>query len=210
MSHKISLKDAERKVFITATNDGLWDIFLACIFLMFIIALYLAPSLGDFWSSALFIPYLTLVYLAIWLVRKYVVTPRIGRVQFGQVRKTRLAKFSTVMLIVNILAFILGLAAAIWFESVPGQVISMIFGLTLLTGFSAAAYFLDIGRLYFYGLLAGFAPLVGEWFWSQGYADHHGFPVTFGALAGLTFMVGLVIFARFLHDNPLPAGENTI
>ena len=68
MSQKISLKAAERKAFRTTYNDGLVDIFLGCFFLMFVIAPYLSASLGDFWSSAVFLPFWALVYLAIWLI----------------------------------------------------------------------------------------------------------------------------------------------
>jgi hypothetical protein len=90
VSQKISLKEAERKAFRTTLNDGLVDIFLGCFLLMFVIALYLSENLGDFWSSAVFLPFLALVYLAIWLIRRYVVTPRIGMVKFGQARKAKL------------------------------------------------------------------------------------------------------------------------
>ena len=37
MPQPISLKEAEKKAFITASNDGFWDIFLGCFFLIFVI-----------------------------------------------------------------------------------------------------------------------------------------------------------------------------
>lgn len=204
MSHQISLKEAERKVFRATYNDGLWDIFLGCYFLIFAIAPFLSPSLGDFWSTVVFIPFWGLVYLVIWLLRKYVVTPRVGSVKLGRPRKTRLVKFTVVMLIVNVIAFILGLIAAMSFGRIPGQMFTIILGLILMIGFSIAAYFLDFNRLYIYGLLVGLSPLIGEWLWSQGYAAHHGFPVTFGTTAGIMILVGLVVFVRLLRDNPVP------
>jgi len=204
VSQKISLKEAERKAFRTTFNDGLVDIFLGCFLLMFVIGLYLSDSLGDFWSSAVFLPFLALVYLAIWLIRRYVVTPRVGMVKFGQARKAKLAKFTVVMLVINVVAFILGSVAALTFGSVPGQMISILFGLILLMGFSIAAYFLDFSRLYIYGLLAGLSPLIGEWLWTHGYATHHGFPITFGTSSGIMILVGLAVFIRLLHNNPVP------
>jgi hypothetical protein len=204
MSHQISLKEAERKVFRATYNDGLWDIFLGCFFLMFAIAPYLSSSLGDFLSTLVFLPFWGLVYLVIWLLRKYVVTPRVGSVKYGRARKTKLVKFSVVMLIVNVIAFILGLIAAMNFGRIPGQMFTVIFGLILLIGFSIAAYFLDFNRLYIYGLLVGLSPLIGEWLWSQGYVTHHGFPVTFGITTGIMIFVGLVVFVRLLRDNPVP------
>lgn len=204
MSQKISLKEAERKAFRTTLNDGLVDIFLGCFLLMFVIGLYLSDSLGDFWSSAVFLPFLALVYLAIWLIRRYVVTPRIGMVKFGQARKAKLAKFTVVMLVINVVALILGSVAALSFGSVPGQMISILFGLILLMGFSIAAYFLHFNRLYIYGLLVGLSPLIGEWLWTHGYATHHGFPITFGTSSGIMILVGLAVFIRLLHNNPVP------
>jgi hypothetical protein len=207
MSQKISLKEADRKVFRTAYNDGLWDIFLGCFILMFAIAPFLSPSLGDFWSSALFLPFWGLVFLVIRLIRKYVVTPRVGVVKYGQARRNKLMKFSVVMLIVNVIALILGFVAAMNFGRVPGQMTTIIFGLIFLIGFSIAAYFLDFSRLYIYGLLVGLSPLVGEWLYTYGNAAHHGFPITFGTTAGFMILVGLTVFVRLLRDNPVPREE---
>lgn len=212
MSKQISLKEAERKAFRTRYDDGLWDIFLGSYFLMFVIALYLSPILGDLWSSVVLLPFWLLVFLVILLIRKHVVTPRVGVVKFGLARKTKLAKFTVVMLVVNVIAFILGLVAAMSFGKVPGQMYSIGFGMALLIGFSMAAYFLDFNRLYIYGLLVGLSPLVGEWLWTHGYATHHGFPITFGTSSCIMIFVGLAIFVRLLHDNPdppegIPSGE---
>ena len=204
MSQKISLKEAERKAFRTTYNDGLWDIFLGCFFLIFVIAPFLSTSLGDFWSSAVFVPFWGLVFLVIRLIRKHVVTPRVGVVSLGLARKTKLAKFTVVMLAVNVIAFILGLVAAFGFGKAPGQIYSITLGMIVLIGFSIAAYFLDFNRLYAYGLLVGVSPLVGEWLWTQGYATHHGFPITFGTAAGIMILVGLSVFVRLLRDHPVP------
>ena len=204
MSQRISLKEAERKAFRIKYDDGLWDIFLGCFFLTFIIALYLSASLGDFWSSAVMLPLWVLVYLAIWLIRRYVVNPRIGMVKFGRARIAKLAKFTGVMLVINVIAFILGIAAAMSFGSVTGQMVSIIFGMIPLIGFSIAAYFLDFNRLYVYGLLTGFSPLAGEWLWAHGYASHHGLPIVFGVSAGIMIVTGLFLFVRLLCDNPIP------
>lgn len=204
MSQQISLKDAERKVFRITYNHGLWDVFLGCFFLIFVIGPYLSSSLGDFWSSFVFLPFWGAVFLVIQLLRKLVIAPRMGIVHFGSVRKTKLMKFSFVMLAINIVAFILGLVAALNFGKVPGQMYSITIGLTLLIGFSFAAYILDFSRLFLYGLFVGLSPLIGEWLWTHGYASHHGFPITFGVSSGVMILVGVALFLRFLHDNPYP------
>ena len=101
MSEPISLKDAETKAFTSIYNDGLWDVFLGCFLLMFAIAPLLSASLGDFWSSAVFLPFWALVFVVIRLIRKQVVIPRVGFAKFGRARKAKLRRFSILMLVVD-------------------------------------------------------------------------------------------------------------
>jgi hypothetical protein len=204
MSEAVSLKDTERKAFTATHNDGLWDILLGCFILVFAIAPFLSASMGDLWSSVVFLPFWGLVYLAIRLIRKHVVTPRVGIVKWGHARKAKLRRFSLIMLAVNVFALILGFIAATNVGKIPGQMITLVFALGFLLAFSIAAYFLDFSRLYVYGLLVGFSPLVGEWLWLHNKASHHGFPVTFGTSAAVMIVVGLIVFVRLVRDNPLP------
>jgi len=202
MHSPVSLKSAERKVFQSTFADGLWDVFIGTFALEFAIAPLLSKYLGDFWSSAVFLPVFGLVYLTIWLVRKYVVTPRIGTVSLGKVRRQKLQKFSLIMLIANIVIFVLGFIAALNFRRLPGLGIAGLLGLFLLVGFSVAAYILDYARLYIYGLMFFVAPLVGEWLFQNQGASHHGYPIVFGFSAGVMILTGLVLFIRLLKNNP--------
>lgn len=203
MSGKISLPEAEQKAFRLRYDDGLWDLVLGSFFLIFPLAVYLSPSLGDFWSSAAIVPLLAVVWLAVWQVRKHVVQPRIGTMSPGPARRAVLFRFTRVMLVANVAALILGLIAALTVGRMPGLLTGIIFGMMLLVGFTFAAYLLGFSRLYVYGLLLGLCPPVGEYFWSRGLLPHHGFPVTFGTAAGVMIFVGLVVFIRLLRDNPL-------
>jgi hypothetical protein len=114
------------------------------------------------------------------------------------------------MLLVNIIVFILGVIAVLSFGIVSMQIYPAILGLTLLIGFSLAAYFLDFPRLYIYGLLLAISPLVGEWLYTHGYASHHGWPIAFGVTCGIMILTGLIIFFRFLHNNPFPVMEASV
>jgi hypothetical protein len=202
MSQSISLKQAERKVFTTAFQDGLWDVFIGCFVLIFAIAPFLSTVLGDFWSSVVFLPFWALVYLAIWLVRRFVVTPRIGLVRFGSSRKAKLSRFTAIAVAVNALGFVLGVVAA-QMSGKPGWMFLTPFGLLMLTVFSLAAYYLDCTRLYLYGVLTALSPLVGEWLWACGRVSHHGFPITFGTTAAIMIIIGLIKFALLLRDHPV-------
>ncbi len=201
MDKQISLKSAERKAFQLSFADGLWDVFIGCIFLQFAIAPFLSEFIGDFWSSAIFLPFWGLVYLGIRLIRKYVVASRIGKVIYGKPRLKRLRVFSKVMLVTNVVILVLGLVAALGVVSLPGNTYVLFLGLFVLCGFSAAAYTLDYSRLYIYGLLLFVIPQVGEWLYANHGAVHHGFPISFGFSAGLTILTGLVTFFRFLANT---------
>jgi len=208
MQTPISLKSAERQAFQASFADGLWDVLIGCFVLQLAIAPLLSERLGDFWSSAIFLPFWGLVYLAIWLVRKQILAPRLGAVSFGKTRRARMRKFSLVMVAANALMLLLGLLAVLNFNRLPGFGIASLFSLFLLVGFSIAAWLLDFPRLYIYGLPLFLAPLVGEWLYSQHGFAHHGYPVVFGVAAGVMILTGLVNFVRVLrHHPPINAGE---
>ena len=207
MSESISLKEAERRAFRSTFDDGLWDVFLGFFFLMFAFAPILSVYLGDFWSSAVFLPVWILVYLAILCIRKRIVKPRMGVAKYGRSRQVKMKRFTVIMLVINTILFLLGLYAAANFRAMPGWTVAVVLGLMLLMGFSLSAYFLDFNRLYLYGLLAGFAPLVGEWLFLNKGASHHGYPIVFGFMAVFMVVVGLVVFLRLLRENPLPEEE---
>ena len=184
MNSPISLKSAERKVFRITFADGLWDVFLGGIFLQFAIAPLLSETMGDFWSSFIFLPVWGILYFVIRLIRKNLIIPRIGIVNLGKPRKKKLRVFTTIMLVVNIAVFLLGLAVFLVYPRISGELIAGILGIFILSALSAAAYFLDYPRLFFYGLLLLAAPLVGEWLYANHGVSHHGYPVVFGFTSG--------------------------
>lgn len=204
MSHEINLKEAERKVFRSAFQDGLVEIMLGCVVLMFAIAPFFSPYLGDFWSSAVFLPFWAGVYCLLWVVRRQVVRPRVGVVEFGAWRRARLLRFNVVVLVAGIVALILGILSALSFGSVPGWTHVARFSLIILIGFCVTAYFLDFAGLYLYGVLIALAPLIGEGLYVYLGVPHHGYPVTFGLTAGLLILVGLVKLVKLLHTYPQP------
>jgi len=209
MPQTISLKKVEAKAFKASIHDGLWDVLIGCFVLQFAVAPLLSSSLGDFWSSAVFVPFLLLVYIAVRAVRKRVVAPRAGVVKYGAARRTMLIKLNALAFVVLLVAFLLGILSALYFDVVPSWIPSAVFGAIILVLLGTAAHFLDFPHLYIYGALAALSPLAGEWLWRNMSVPHHGFPVTFGATAAIIITVGLVKFARHLRDNPIPEGESS-
>lgn len=208
MTENISLKEVERKAFASAYQDGLWDIFIGFVLLAWAFAPLLSPRLGDFWSSAVLFGSWPFVFLAIWWVRRVVVTPRVGTVRFGSWRTGRMIRFNVVMLVFLSFSAILGMVLALNFAVLPGWLHAAPFSLIVLIGFSVAAYFLDFTRLYVYGILFALSPLVGRWLRLQWGIPHNGYPLTFGISAAIAMVVGVTKFARLLRDHPVPAQES--
>jgi hypothetical protein len=191
------LRQAERRAFRTAYDDGLWDVLLACVVAMLAIGPLLSESLGDFWSAAVFLPVWAGAYLVIWLIRRWVVAPRVGVVRFGEYRQRRLRTFTLLMLAGNVVALVGGLVCLALAPS-AGLAPVIVFCLTVLVFASAAAYFLDTPRLFLYGLLLAVSFAVGEWLFREGYAAHHGFPIVFGVATIVIASVGVVRFVRLV------------
>lgn len=203
MSNQISLRETERKVYQSAFQDGLVDISIGCFILMFAIGPFLTTYLGDFWGSVVFVPFWALCFLILWLIRRFMVQPRIGLVRFGPWRIARVKRFSAVMLFICTLAFILGILSVVRFDAVPGWMHTARFSLVFLLGFSVAGYLMEFTRLYLYGILIALSPLIGELLYEYLQVPHHGYPVTFGFTAVLMIATGLVLLIRLLRDHPL-------
>ena len=207
MAENISLKEVERKAFASAYQDGLWDIFIGFVLLAWAFAPLLSPRLGDFWSSAVLFGPWPFVFLAIWWVRRVVVTPRVGTVRFGSWRTGRMIRFNLVMLVFLSFSAILGMVLALGTAALPAWMHAAPFSLIVLIAFSVAAYFLDFSRLYVYGVLFALSPLVGRWLYLYREIPHSGYPVTFGISATIAILVGLAKFISFLRTHPLDAQE---
>lgn len=201
-------RDIEIRTFKAAKDDGLWDVMLASVIAMFAFAPLLSETLGDFWSSAVFLPVWLAIYLALRLVRERVLRPRIGTIEIGEERRRSLSRASVILLVVNAVALIGGVVAwlgfgAGWFNT-EGFVYPVSLGLVALIGGSAVAYVTRIWRFAAYGLILAAAPIVGEWLWQNGYAEHHGYPVVFGVATMVILAAGVGRFISLLRSHPAP------
>ncbi|MGB5846506.1 MAG: hypothetical protein WBG94_18845 [Anaerolineales bacterium] len=201
-----SLEEADRRIIQSAFDDGLVDIFLSTVVLMWAIAPFLSVYLGDFWSSAIFLPFWGAIYLVLRWIRKNWVKPRAGVVKYGAVRKKKMTAFTWIMLGLNVLFLILGLVA-FFMPTSPGWTMTISFALMLLISFSLAGYFLAVTRFYLYGILLASGFFVGEWLYQNFGFSHHGLPVVFGLMSGVIFLTGVYKLVTFLQKNPLPGEE---
>ncbi len=198
------LRAEERSAYRAATDTGLWDILISSVVALFAVAPLLSAKLGDFWSSAVFVPVWAVVYLGIRLAKDRFVTPRVGEVRWGSARRSRLKKLGVAMLVVNVLALGLGVLAFLATERGYADlwVMPIPFGLIVLVLFSLLAYAESIPRFFIYGLVLAVSPVIGELLFRQGLASHHGFPVVFGIVAIGIALIGLFRLGRILKMRP--------
>jgi len=154
----------ERRVFTSFFQAGIIEAFTGIILLQLgFPALFSRSGFGDMESALLTLPIAVILLIAVFLVRKFVVVPRLGHVKFLPERRRKLSK----LMIVPILTLIAGaIAGYIFAENAPlrhafvGQIPFILIPIIV---FSAAAYFLDMKRLYVHGAIVGLVFPLGKY-----------------------------------------------
>ena len=207
MSLNINLKELERKAWTSYFQDGLWDIYLGLLLLaMAIWALLSDVGFSESWGMAIFIGLEVLAMLVLWVGKKLITVPRMGRVKFGPKRKAKLS-WVMVILFISVLVgagvFVAGLAMR---TNRPGWLNTAFFlpaawVVNAIVVFSLGAYFLDFSRLYLIGVMYALAVPLDIVF--RQLTDIDLSFIAFGAPAMVILIIGLVVFTRFLRDYPL-------
>ena len=212
MSEKINLKELERKAFRSTFQDGLWDIFLGFLLLNMGGSTLLGGSeMSPLWSMIVLTVFAGVVLLLFWAGKKFITTPRIGSVKFGAQRKSKLKSVRLVLF----MSVLVGALMSIWgvgsrVAGVPYLIAQVplpayVWAVQCVVVFSLAAYFMDVTRFYFYGVLYALpfplGILLAE---NMDLAGASSMAITFGASGAVMVLVGAVLFARFLRRYPLP------
>ncbi|MCD4846747.1 MAG: hypothetical protein K8R76_00990 [Candidatus Aegiribacteria sp.] len=208
MSQKISLKEIERKVFTSTFQDGVWDIVLG----LWLLTMGIAPllekviPLSDWWIMILSVP----VMLALWSGKKFITIPRMGLVKFGPNRKSLLSLILTIVSVTLFLSLFLGVLFAT--NRIPSELatgISMpviVWVVLFIVGFSLAAHFLNLNRLYAYGVL--FAVALPVRIILKQIPNLKGISLSaYFVSASIILLIGTTILIRFLRDHPIPTAE---
>lgn len=211
MFGQLDLKKLESKAFRAIHQDGLWDIYIGGIVISMAVLAY--QETGDAFPVlrfGLFLGGMALSYLVFWGGRKYFTTPRLGQVKFGPRRRQR-KQIMVIVLSGIVLLQVLLLAGTVFLFNNPQLAANL--GFTgsdkdrerLLVGIIGAlfvgpstaliAYFNDFWRGYYIAFLIATAVFCLIFF---------GQPI-YLILAGLLIILpGVVLFARFLRQHPLP------
>jgi len=200
MNPPTSLKDLERSLYRSSTQDGLIDIQVGSVLLVFAIAPLLSARLGDFWSSAIFLPFWAAVFYAARVFRRSQLQPRIGQIKFGPYRIKRLKNLTSFILVFNLAAFGLGLLAFFGLLEFPGW---LPLSILLPAGFCLVGYTLESSRFYLYAIISALTPITGEYLFRNHGFSHHGYPIAFGVLSGTILAWGIILSIRVIRKYPL-------
>ncbi|UCD37077.1 MAG: hypothetical protein JSW54_09600 [Fidelibacterota bacterium] len=207
----IDLKALERKVWRSSFQDGFWDLFIGIMVLGFaVIPLINDVMHSDFWSSFAWLPINLVALLLLYLGKRYITTPRIGLTRPDPRRKRRLTLLAGINVAVLSLGVVAGAVTAVDGGKALLGIYPYFVGLMILAIFSVCAYLFRVQRFYLYGLLLVLAPTIGDTPLLRSWpatAFHHGYPVTFGSIAVMIIITGIVLLVRFIRATPRPIKE---
>lgn len=215
MSQNISLKELERKAWLSTFQDGLWDIFFGLLLVSSAVSTWFSYRGAP--PSARIPAYMGIMALAgliLWAGKRFITIPRVGRVKFGPARKARLSRVRVALLISMLMIaalFLAGLGVKNgwlqppdWWRIGRASIASFIVTLNFLIVFSLMAYLMEFKRLYLYGVLFALQEVVGVALREFAGTDI-GFFIGAAAAAAIVLPIGAIVFVLFLRDYPLPA-----
>jgi hypothetical protein len=213
MNNDINLKKIEKKAFSSTYQDGLFDLLMG----LLLIALGLSPilekayPLADWWVAILIVPFIG----AFLVAKKFFTVPRMGMVKFSEKRRAKIKKSVGILLaflLLGVVTFTLFSLGIIPYKGLIKRIqipaiIAIMWATLQLIGFSLLAYCLDIKRYYLYGILFAL-PLPFHIFLKYNPRFSHLSLMMFFISGTIIIIAGLIIFIRFMQNNPIPLKEN--
>jgi len=210
MVENIDLKAIEKNILKSAHQHGFFDMLIG-----FVVT---GMAFGPFFRESLPSPYkyflwpLILVIIAellLLIIIKYVIQPRTGIVKPGPSLKSKRKKLFIVIFIQFVIQLFFLLLLVIGRGSgiqVEGILFILIIGLFIIPIFSILAYLMKYPRLYLIVMLIWMAIFINELFYDP--VDYRiRWLLSYGTMGGLIFLMGLVIFIKFLKKYPLKKEE---
>ncbi len=187
MNANTDLKQIEKKAWTVYFQDGFWDIYMGLF--MIVIGMNILVD-NELYTWLMIAPVLLMV-----LGKRFITTPRLGRVKFGIERqKKRLAV--VIVIAIAVICGIVLVAFAANGTPLPNAGAAAVFGISALLVFGSMAYFLDCKRFYLYGLLLGGA-FVLEILTNDPLAS-----IAFFVFGVIALIFGLALLVIFLRKYP--------
>lgn len=197
-------KKIERRVFTSFFQAGFIEAYTGIFLLQLgLPALFSRSGFGDWQSALLTLPIALILLIVVFLVRRLVVTPRLGRVKFLPERRRKLSK----LIIVPVLTLIAGAIVGYIFTEIASLrhifVGQIPFSLIPIIVFGAAAYFLDMKRLYVYGAIVGLIFPLGKYLETV-IVSRNTLPATILFTAFVFLGIAIVFLVAFLRKYHEP------
>ena len=145
---------------------------------------------------------MAITWFLFWAAKKWITTPRLGQVKFGQNRKAAKIKMVILMcfsLLLNIVLLILTSMAKTrpelgWFLNLGPSVIPIGLGIWTTLLIIVVGYFMENTRLMYYAVFFGGSFTAAMMLDSA---------LPFILIGAAMFLIGLYVFTRFLKDYPV-------
>ena len=207
--HIADLQKLERDAFRRFYEDGIFDIYLGLMLLVFFAASALWEALeSELLSYVGMLGLALLVTVPLLAYRRRLLRERLGTFQPGPQRKLRISRTRWVLLGSVVLGLAVFGIAAIGVAG-PGSVdwlavvVPALWFINAVVVFGAMAYFLEVPRFYAYGLVAGLLMPLMIWpdaIWGIEIPAW----LVFGSAGVTVIAYGLVKLRRFLRQYPAP------
>jgi hypothetical protein len=193
MNQEIDLKKLEKNAWKAYyAQDGLYDIFFGI--------LVFVGALRTIFDNPVITLGILLGILVVPLGKKYITTPRIGRVKFSRERIGKMALLTggigVVVVITALLFFI-----TVYVGNFPKILISFLMVAMIVSVFGLMAYYLDHFRLLIYGIFIA----SHEFIWVLYGRTYAGYYNLF--LGSVFLFVGFLVLINFLQRYPKPKRE---
>ena len=205
MTKQNTLRDIEKKAYMSYHQDGLLDIFVGLYALAFGLGI-VADKILDFSFAVIMPGILIAVVLPIWIQAKRKITmPRIGFVNFGTRGSNKLFAIFLGLMVAGLGAFFLFTLATFqngrpeWIETILFQYGMIWIGLGAAVIGSLFAYTMGLKRLYGYGLLT-----LG--LFASGHFLSIPFEYLLLTIGSIIIASGAILLTQFIRRYPLPKG----
>ena len=194
MSYEMDMKEIERQVYLSYSEDGLIDIAIGVVITSWGLMLTQEPT-G-------LIGLLGLLGLGIWYVGKRLITiPRIGVIEPGPKMERRLTNLAVFLVVLGLVV----LGGILISRAVGSFAISdyslAILGLVLAAGAALLAYLLNTARIYGYAVIL-FVSFAGGEILAKSITTFDAFALSVIVGGGLILLSGLVVLVHFVRKYP--------
>ena len=208
MNDKMSLREVEKRTYMSYHQDGLIDIFVGIYVLLFGSDILLS-TVTEFSTWFVLPAVFPAIMVPIWIsVKKRITMPRIGYVKFGSRGTNKLMAILLGLTIAGLGAFMVFSFASrsqVWALTLRNLIVPngmIIIGISAAAISSLFAYTMGLKRLYVYGLVTLALFLTGHFIT---------IPFAYFLLTiGLVIIInGSVLLMQFIRKHPLPQGDMT-